>query len=119
MKMIKAIMKTADLAAFHDPMALFVTGVDIMVKAASVKAVIEHENPASLIKKIKEDWNALPIHSFSELEVNGNDLMEWTNKQGGPWVKEMLQSITAGIIEGKLKNEREAIYKEVTSCNHR
>ncbi|MFD1030851.1 CCA tRNA nucleotidyltransferase [Metaplanococcus flavidus] len=51
----------------------------------------------------------LPIHSKSELAVNGRDLMEWTEKKPGPWLKELLEEIERKIVFSELENEKDKI----------
>lgn len=51
----------------------------------------------------------LPITSKKDIVVNGNDLMEWTNKKRGPWIKEVLDILTGMIVNGKINNDRHEI----------
>ncbi|KAF1298080.1 CCA tRNA nucleotidyltransferase [Enterococcus sp. JM4C] len=54
-----------------------------------------------------EDLNAqLPIHSLSELAVNGNELMKQLNKAPGKWLSIMLQACEKAVVEGQLTNEK-------------
>lgn len=51
----------------------------------------------------------LPITSKKDIVVNGNDLIEWTNKKRGPWIKEVLDILTGMIVNGKIINDRHEI----------
>ncbi|MGB3102102.1 MAG: CCA tRNA nucleotidyltransferase, partial [Psychrobacillus psychrotolerans] len=51
----------------------------------------------------------LPITSKKDIVVNGNDLIEWTNKKRGPWIKEVLDILTGMIVNGKINNDRHEI----------
>lgn len=57
------------------------------------------ENPA-LQKR------GLPIQSKSDLAVNGRDLMEWSGKKAGPWLKDLLSSIERRVVCNQLENEK-------------
>ncbi|TYS66584.1 CCA tRNA nucleotidyltransferase [Bacillus infantis] len=54
-------------------------------------------------------YASLPIRSTKELDVTGNDLIQWFNKPGGPWVKELLGQVENSIISGHLANKKEEI----------
>lgn len=58
------------------------------------------------IQRIKA---SLPIASVKELVVNGNDLLEWSQKKRGPWIKEALEKIIIAVINDKLPNDRKRI----------
>lgn len=58
---------------------------------------------------VKERQQALPIHSKSELAANGRDLMEWTGKKAGPWLKEWTLHIEKAVVERRLANDKERI----------
>lgn len=69
------------------------------------------------IKDVVSKYNALPITNRDELQVNGNELMEWLLRRGGPWLSDLLDDIERNILEGKLANERQAIREWVETCN--
>lgn len=51
----------------------------------------------------------LPISSLRDLAITGNDLIAWSGKKGGPWVKQWLANIEEAVVNGYLKNTREDI----------
>ncbi|ALS73869.1 CCA-adding protein [Planococcus rifietoensis] len=58
---------------------------------------------------VKERQQALPIQSKSELAANGRDLMEWTGKKAGAWLKEWTLHIEKAVVERRLANDKERI----------
>lgn len=52
---------------------------------------------------------SLPIQSRKELQVNGNDFMQWTNKKRGPWLKEALENALLAVLNGSIDNNQESI----------
>lgn len=52
---------------------------------------------------------ALPIQSRNDVQASGNDVMAWTSKTGGPWLKELLARLDQAIIEGDIANNQEEI----------
>ena len=53
--------------------------------------------------------NTLPISSLRDLAITGNDLIAWSGRKGGPWVKEWLANIEEAVVSGHLENTREDI----------
>lgn len=51
----------------------------------------------------------LPIESKSDLAVNGRDLMDWTGKKPGPWLKEVLGEIERQIVFSEMENQKDKI----------
>lgn len=51
----------------------------------------------------------LAIQKKSDLVVTGHDLLKWSSKKSGPWLKETLEQILTEIIENRLPNERQQI----------
>ncbi|MBK3496744.1 CCA tRNA nucleotidyltransferase [Viridibacillus sp. YIM B01967] len=51
----------------------------------------------------------LTIQSRTEIAVNGRDLMEWSGKKSGPWLKVVIDKMVDEILSNKLVNERQHI----------
>lgn len=63
-------------------------------------------------------YDALPIHRRDQLKVNGNELMVWLNRRGGPWLSDLLTEIEDLVLTGELVNDQETIRKWVeATCN--
>ncbi|MGG7617961.1 CCA tRNA nucleotidyltransferase [Bacillus coreaensis] len=60
---------------------------------------------------------SLPIHSLADVKVSGSDLIEWKQKNAGPWVKDVLKEIETEILHGRLENKNEVIKEWVTKCS--
>lgn len=57
-------------------------------------------------------WKEMPIHSFSELAINGNDLLRTTGRIPGSWLKETLQYLFHQVVLGHIQNEKQVLEKE-------
>jgi tRNA nucleotidyltransferase (CCA-adding enzyme) len=62
-------------------------------------------------------YNELPIHSLKDLDINGQDLLVWTGKKGGPWVSQLLKEIEEKVLYNELVNTKSSIRKWVQSCS--
>ncbi|MGE7949321.1 CCA tRNA nucleotidyltransferase [Lysinibacillus sp. NPDC093688] len=60
-------------------------------------------------RSIYEIQTNLPIRHKQELIVKGTDLIKWSGKKGGPWVKESLQAVLEAVVNGELQNDRQQI----------
>ncbi|MBZ5202254.1 CCA tRNA nucleotidyltransferase [Planomicrobium chinense] len=52
---------------------------------------------------------ALSIGTKSDIAANGADLMEWSGKKQGPWLKKWIEALEQNIVFGKLENDKESI----------
>ncbi|SCT04555.1 CCA tRNA nucleotidyltransferase [Staphylococcus caeli] len=55
----------------------------------------------------------LPISSRGEMDINGKDILEITNKKSGPWLKDTLRAIECAIIAGDVQNLKPDLIKWV------
>ncbi|MCM3756886.1 CCA tRNA nucleotidyltransferase [Sporosarcina aquimarina] len=76
--------------------------VEKMVRAFTNQVTIAED-------EINTAMNGLPIHSKQELEVKGEQLMEWTGKKGGRWLGEAIQAIEHAVLYQVISNEQNAI----------
>lgn len=91
---------------------------EIFLSAEVLYLVINGFESKDSIQHYIQIYEGLPIKARSELDVTGNDLMEWFNKSGGPWVKELLLKVEQAILAGSLVNNKKNIKEWLTECNH-
>jgi len=100
-----------------DTVLLYKTGIHIAEMAERVyEAMIESYDYTS-VKRVQTLFEALPIKNRQEMNVTGNDLLNWANKKPGPWVAEMIQKIEEAIVQGNIVNEKECIREWLQECN--
>ena len=51
----------------------------------------------------------LPIKSKRELAVNGIDLMEWSGRKQGPWLRHWIEKMERHVVYGQLENDNDKI----------
>ncbi|MHC0036136.1 CCA tRNA nucleotidyltransferase [Pseudoneobacillus sp. C159] len=96
---------------------LYKAGEEISVSTEKIFQVIKGINENITLKHIKDNYQALPIKNRKEMVVTGEDIMRWVNKDGGPWLREIIESIEEEIVQGNVVNEKEAIREWLTNCN--
>ncbi len=95
---------------------LYYAGLEAALNVEAVYCCLS-SNSFSSLQEIKEAYDNLPIKSRQELKVSGNDLMEWSQRSGGPWIKEQLSKIEAAIINRQLANKKNSIRRWLKECN--
>jgi tRNA nucleotidyltransferase (CCA-adding enzyme) len=83
--------------------------IDMVQKAQRLWQYIARED---IILPFDEWWEQMPIHHFSELEINGHDLLRVTGKPAGPWLKETLQYLYQQVAFGYIQNVKAVLEKE-------
>ncbi|MEI5907216.1 CCA tRNA nucleotidyltransferase [Bacillus spongiae] len=94
---------------------IYRAGIETMLEVEMVYAAL-HKIP-NQVHELTRRYENLPIKDRQELSVNGSDLLTWSGRAGGPWVKELLADIEKNVVEEKIVNEQLAIRKWIQQCN--
>ncbi|MDM5331247.1 CCA tRNA nucleotidyltransferase [Neobacillus sp. CF12] len=97
---------------------LYAATKDIFVSSENLFLVINGIEDNDTLQHYLEVYEGLPIKARSEMNITGNDLMDWFNKSGGPWVKELLFKVEQAIVAGNLENNKKIIKEWLMECNH-
>ncbi|MGH1054881.1 CCA tRNA nucleotidyltransferase [Bacillus paranthracis] len=100
-----------------DIVLLYKTGIHIAEMAERVYEAMIESYDHTAVNRVQTLFQALPIKSRQEMNVTGNDLLNWANKKPGPWVAEMIQKIEEAIVQGNVVNEKECIREWLQECN--
>lgn len=89
---------------------LFQAGLEAAVDAEAVfRCTVRSNSLERAEKDIESLYSELEIKSLSELAVSGGDLLKWSGRPGGPWVKEALEQAAAAVLENTVNNDQEEI----------
>lgn len=89
---------------------LYQVGLPDAIKYERLQCVIDKIDASEFNEDLlKALYNQLPIYSKSEICITGNDLLEWSQLKGGPWLKEILSEIEFQIVENQLENNQLAV----------
>ncbi|WP_445492228.1 CCA tRNA nucleotidyltransferase [Niallia sp. 03133] len=69
------------------------------------------------LQLLKESYEKLPIKSRQDLALTGRDVMAWSNKPSGPWIKELLEVVEQAVLTKKVQNEKSVIKEWLQSCH--
>lgn len=113
----RAIANLIALVADWNPVITVKTGKLLLLKY-HIKQLQSAEKLWKLISEQQTSlpwqkwWKEMPIHQFSELEINGNDLLQVTGMRPGPWLKETLQYLFHQVAFGYIQNKKQDLEKE-------
>ena len=79
-----------------NPLVLYKYGLYGCSLAAEIKGLSK--------KVITKKYNDLVIHSTSDLEISGNDILKILNIKSGPIIKNILAKLEEQVLIGKIKN---------------
>lgn len=88
---------------------LYMIGFEDAIKYERLQFVLSNGKYEKEINSIIKRYDELPIHTKSELCITGNELLNWSQVKGGPWLKEVISEIEIQVVENKLQNDQLAI----------
>ncbi len=96
---------------------LYKLGRSYTESAIKVDAALSGESASPVLAETSRRYSALPVHSRDELELDGGDLMAWSDKRPGPWIETALSSAEKAVVERKLGNNRAEMKEWLKRCN--
>jgi tRNA nucleotidyltransferase (CCA-adding enzyme) len=100
-----------------DRRSIYAAGKELLIHAERMVNAIHKHDIDRMIDRLVEQYDALPIHSRSELKITGSDLIEILKRPQGPWIKDCLSLIEKEILEERLANDDVQIREWVKTCN--
>ncbi|MGM0124488.1 tRNA nucleotidyltransferase (CCA-adding enzyme) [Enterococcus sp. AZ194] len=93
-------------AAWWDKMTVYELGLD---KSLAVEELLIYYGQEARMAETKELSDNLSIHSLSELEVNGNELMQFLDKSPGKWLSQTIRACEMAVVNGELLNDKQVL----------
>lgn len=98
-------IKEAMTMDLRDPFTLYHFDPYVTMIVADMKGISK--------KEITKRYNRLPIKSIKDLEIDGNEIMQILEIEGGPLIKTILGSLEYEVLYSKLKNKKSELKKYV------
>ncbi|WP_026694848.1 CCA tRNA nucleotidyltransferase [Peribacillus kribbensis] len=96
---------------------LFQAGMQTALSAEKLFMSVKGINESSGLQEVEEAYRSLPIRHTKELAVNGNDLMQWTDRNSGPWIRNALDTALEQVLEQKIENDKNSLRELLANCN--
>lgn len=115
-KIIYWILEREKISSWSDQKLYYAT-LSVAISAEKIYQLLwNHENNPT-ISILEEQYIKLPVKSKEELAISGTDLLHWTNKQPGPWIKEILSLVESKVVERIIPNDKQLIKEWLTECH--
>ncbi|CEG27633.1 CCA tRNA nucleotidyltransferase [Bacillus sp. B-jedd] len=102
-----------------DALSLFNAGKNGIASAEKLIMATSSGDFANKVDEWLSRYDSLPIKSRDKLAVSGGDLLQWYGKNGGPWVRDMLNTVEKAVLEGNVANEKDTIREWLLRCNQK
>ena len=99
------------------PLLVYTYGIEVLQSCIKLYCILENIHSEALVASLQDIHHELPIFSRRELAVTGNDLMDWFQKTGGPWLSETIGLIERAVVNGELSNTKDEIKEWLLRCN--
>lgn len=99
------------------PYLVYIYGIEVLRSCIKLYCILENIHADALLASLQDIHRELPIFSRKELAISGNDLMEWFQKTGGPWLSETIELIERAVVNGEVSNTKEEIKEWLLRCN--
>ncbi|WML47712.1 CCA tRNA nucleotidyltransferase [Neobacillus sp. PS3-34] len=96
---------------------LYLAGKETILSSQRVFEAVAGKEEPSLKEHFSRMYDKLPIKNRADLAVTGSELMSWFNRDGGPWVKEAMESIERAVLEEKVRNSTAEIKEWLLNCS--
>jgi len=87
----------------YDSVLLFNYGLEICQEANYVNWLLKKSKKK--IRRIKKDFNLLPIQKVCDLKFKGEDILELTSNQAGNYVQTIVDNMIMKILKKEIVNE--------------
>jgi tRNA nucleotidyltransferase (CCA-adding enzyme) len=98
---------------------LYTASKEIFISTEKLYLVIKGIETEQSLSYYLNLYENLPIKNRSEMDVSGQDIMLWFERNGGPWLKETLLKVEMAIIDGLVENKKQSIKEWLLECNHK
>lgn len=99
-----------------DEVSVYHAGLETALSSERINMILNPADHRSLAD-IEVLYNGLPIKHRQELNITGNDLMDWFGRKPGPWLRQVIEDIELAVIKMELLNEKEKIREWLSGYN--
>ena len=72
-------------------------------------SVWQKQLPSISFEEMVQAKQALPIQHVNALAITGSDLMEWSSKKKGPWIKEAIDAALLVVVTRQVANDKQQL----------
>ncbi len=98
------------------PYDLFTAQLPVAIVVEELYLTLHNQPNVHVTHTFNQIFRKLPIQSTEQLSISGIDLLQWTGKKGGPWIKETLERVKKAVLNEHLANEKKEIRRWLERC---
>lgn len=99
------------------PFLIYTYGYEVIKSCISIYSILESKDAEIMSAVLEKMHGQLPIATRKELAISGNDLIEWFNKSGGPWLSNAIEKVERAVVSGEVLNTKTDIKEWLLRCN--
>ena len=80
-----------------------------ILKTAYQFTIWQNRKLESSYEELVARKNTLPIQHVNGLAITGKDLLEWSPKKRGSWIKQTLDAAVEAVLKGKVQNDKQQL----------
>lgn len=96
---------------------VYTYGLEAMKSGIRLFCLLEKKQSDAMLTELQTITGSLPIVTRKDMAITGNDLIEWFNKKGGPWLSKTIELVERAIVNGEVENNKEKIKEWLLTCN--
>ncbi|KAB7672950.1 CCA tRNA nucleotidyltransferase [Bacillus sp. B1-b2] len=88
--------------------------------ALSAERIYQRRNHFESYREVdvlEKQYENLAIRRKEDLHITGSDLLQWSEKKPGPWLKQLLEQIETAVVNQQLVNEKQQIKEWLEKCH--
>ncbi|MQR95805.1 CCA tRNA nucleotidyltransferase [Fictibacillus phosphorivorans] len=102
--MIKKVeeLKSAYEIDSWSKMDLYRYGLEVAISSITLKSAMEKKDYADLKEQLHHRYSEILITSRKDIPIDGEDILEITNREPGVWLGKLLEEMEKKIVDGEL-----------------
>ncbi len=100
-KKVEKLMSAYGIISWRK-MDLYRCGLETAISSITLKSAIEKKDNAEEIAQLKQRYREIPIKSRKDIPLDGQDIIEITQREPGIWLGKLLEEMEKKIVEGEL-----------------
>lgn len=104
-------LASANKKSNYDMMTLYANGLEVCLEANRINYLLGKCKNKE--KKIKKQWEKLPVQRVCDLEYKGQDIMRIIHEYDFPRINDILDDVVLAVLNGEINNNRNEIERLV------
>lgn len=100
-KNVEELMSAYEIDSWSK-MELYRYGLETALSSITLKSAMEKKDYAIVKEQLHQRYSEIPITSRKDIPIDGEDILEITNREPGIWLGKLLEEMEKKIVDGEL-----------------